>query len=171
MTQMHVPLPQSEIDYLASIAHDRRALRARLRALWDQGWSLSILGAALSPKRPRATVHYWIKDLSPLSSSHQPPLPFPSVPRPLVMELASTSNATIRTAAPSLTPEQVQRLRSLSAQARRYRARTAESNAFAVANRQFTDLVKALRSEGIPAVEIARAAGISYRAVARRIAR
>ena len=169
---MHVPLPQSEIDYLASIAHDRRALRARLRALWDQGWSLSILGSALTPKRPRATVHYWIKDLSPLSSFPQPPIPSPSPPtRPLITELASTSNATIRTASPSLTPEQAQRLRSLSAQARRYRARTAESNAFAVANRQFTDLVKALRSEGVPAVEIAQAAGISYRAVARRIAR
>jgi hypothetical protein len=89
----------------------------------------------------------------------------------LTTALLGVVSAKTRTIAPSVTPEVAAELRSLSLQARRYRSRTTDGNKFAVANREFTDLVKELRSQGVPAVDIAQAAGISYRAIARRAAK
>lgn len=164
------PLPQSEIDFLAVLASsDQRAFHSRLRALWEAGWSLSVLGSALSPKRPRATIHYWVRraDVVPQIAA----IPQPQYTRSLTSVLSSEASAKVRTIAPTVTPEMSEKLRSLSLQARRYRSRTTQDNRFAVANREFTVLIKELRSQGVPAVDIAAAAGISYRAVARRAAK
>lgn len=165
-----IPLPQSEIDYLAVLAStNSKALHSRLRALWEAGWSLSVLGNALSPKRPRATIHYWVRKADVLPQIKE--IPSVEFSKPLTAALLGVVPAKTRTIAPSVTPEVAARLRSLSLQARRYRSRTTEGNKFAVANREFTALVKELRSQGVPAVDIAEAAGISYRAVARRAAK
>lgn len=165
-----IPLPQSEISYLASLsASDVGAFHARLLALWEAGWSLSVLGNSVSPKRPRATIHYWVRKTA--SRTQTVPIPTPEFSKPLTSALLGVVSAKTRTIAPSVTPEVAAQLRDLSLQARRYRSRTSESNKFAVANREFTALVKDLRAQGIPAVDIADAAGISYRAVARRAAK
>lgn len=165
-----LPLPQSEIDFLAALAStDTKALHSRLRALWEAGWSLSVLGNALNPKRPRATIHYWVRK-APVTQQIKE-IPSVDFSKPLTTALLGVVPAKTRTIAPSVTPEMAARLRSLSLQARRYRSRTTEGNRFAVANREFTELVKELRSQGVPAVDIAEAAGISYRAVARRAAK
>jgi hypothetical protein len=165
-----LPLPQSEIDYLAQLsASDKFAFQSRLKALWEAGWSLSILGNSVSPKRPRATIHYWVRQAA--SVPQLAAIPQPEFNQPLPTALLGVVSATTRTIAPSVTPDVAAKLRALSLQARRYRSRTSESNQFAVANREFTALVKDLRSQGIPAVDIANAAGISYRAVARRAAK
>lgn len=162
-----LPLPQSEIDLLAALSEtNTAAFHSRLRALWESGWSLSVLGNSVSPKRPRATIHYWVKKA--VQTPQIAAIPTPEFNKPLTTALLGVVPAKTRTISPSVTPETAAKLRSLSLQARRYRARTADGNKFAVANREFTDLVKQLRSEGVPAVDIAEAAGISYRAVARR---
>jgi hypothetical protein len=164
------PLPQTEIEFLDSLAKtSTNDFHSRLRALWEAGWSLSVLGNAVSPKRPRATIHYWVRKASLKSLSV--PIPSPEFTRSLSLALASEVEGKTRTIAPTVTPEVAARLASLSLQARRYRSRTTEGNRFAVANREFTVLCKELRSQGVPAVDIAQAAGISYRAVARRIAK
>ena len=167
------PLPQSEVAFLARLAAlpSQEGLHSRLRALWEAGWSLSILGNALSPKRPRATVHYWVRK-APIVPQDVP-VPSPSFQKPLTALLGTVSPEPLstRTVAPTVTPEMSDTLRRLSLQARRYRSRTTEGNKFAVANREFTALIKELRAQGVPAVDIARAAGISYRAVARRAAK
>lgn len=165
-----LPLPQSEIDFLANLAKtDVKAFHARLKALWEAGWSLSILGNSVSPKRPRATIHYWVRKAEAVPQLAA--VPQPQFNTPLSTALLGVVAAKPKTIAPSVTPEMAAKLRSLSLQARRYRSRTADSNKFALANREFTDLVKELRAQGVPAVEIASAAGISYRAVARRAAK
>jgi len=164
------PLPQSEINYLDSLSKGNVGeFHSRLRALWEAGWSLSVLGNSLNPKRPRATIHYWVRkaQIKPQSVV----IPTPEFIKQFTDALKSEISGKTRTIAPTVTPEMAQRLRSLSLQARRYRSRTTEGNKFAVANREFTALVKELRSQGIPAIDIAQAAGISYRAVARRIAK
>lgn len=165
-----LPLPQSEIEHLANLsASSTSAFHSRLLALWEAGWSLSILGNSVSPKRPRATIHYWVRKAPIVAQSL--PVPSPEFNKPLTSALLGVVSAKTRTIAPSVTPEVAAELRSLSLQARRYRSRTSDSNKFAVANREFTDLVKELRSQGVPAVDIAQAAGISYRAIARRAAK
>lgn len=165
-----LPLPQGEIDFLATLSEtDSKAFHSRLLALWEAGWSLSILGNSVSPKRPRATIHYWVRkaEKTPQTAA----IPQPKFAQSLPAALLGVVSVKTRTIAPSITPEMSEKLRTLSLQARRYRSRTTQDNRFAVANREFTNLVKELRSEGIPAVEIAEAAGISYRAVARRAAK
>lgn len=167
-----IPLPPSEVAYLLSLASSasQREFHGRLRALWEAGWSLSVLGNALNPKRPRATVHYWVRKavLVPQSVA----VPSPEFQKPLTALLGTVvPSVKTRTVAPTVTPELSDKLRTLSLQARRYRSRTTQDNRFAVANREFTELIKELRSQGIPAVDIANAAGISYRAVARRAAK
>jgi len=165
-----LPLPQSEIAFLAELAKsDQKVFHARLRALWEAGWSLSILGNSVYPKRPRATIHYWVRK----AEQYKPntPIPTPQFTQSLPTALLGVVSASTKTIAPSVTPEMSEKLRTLSLQARRYRSRTTQDNRFAVANREFTELVKELRSQGVPAVEIAEAAGISYRAVARRAAK
>lgn len=165
-----LPLPQGEIDFLAELAKsDQKVFHARLRALWDAGWSLSVLGNSVSPKRPRATIHYWVRKAELYKSNN--PVPAPQFTQSLPTALLGVVSASTKTIAPSVTPEMSEKLRTLSLQARRYRSRTTQDNRFAVANREFTELVKELRAQGVPAVEIAEASGISYRAVARRAAK
>lgn len=165
-----LPLPQNEINYLDYLSRtDSKAFYSRLRALWEAGWSLSVLGNSVSPKRPRATIHYWVRKADSVAQTE--PIPTPEFNKPLPTALLGVVEAKTRTIAPTVTPETAKKLRELSLQARRYRARTASTNKFAVANQEFTTLVKDLRSQGIPAVDIANAAGISYRAVARRAAK
>lgn len=167
-----IPLPQQEVDYLKMLsASSVKLFHSRLRALWEAGWSLSVLGNSLSPKRPRATVHYWVRNIEISPKALEVPVPQPEFYKSLPSALLGVVSAKTRTIAPSVTPEVAKRLRELSLQARRYRARTASTNKFAVANQEFTALVKELRSQGVPAVDIAEAAGISYRAVARRAAK
>jgi hypothetical protein len=62
------------------------------------------------------------------------------------------------------------RLRELSLLSRRYRARTPYNSPIAVANREMTSLAVNLYAKGVPTADIANAAGVSYRAMARRIA-
>ncbi len=165
-----IPLPQNEVEYLKALASANvKLFHSRLKALWEAGWSLSVLGNSLTPKRSRATVHYWVRNASSISQTIE--VPKPEFSKSLPSALLGVVQAKSRTVSPSVTPEVAKQLRELSLQARRYRARTSSTNKFAVANEQFTKLVKELRSQGIPAVDIAEAAGISYRAVARRAAK
>jgi len=55
-------LPKDEVVFIKSLS--RPDSEARLRALWESGWSLSILGDSLDPKRPKTTVHFWVKPCS-----------------------------------------------------------------------------------------------------------
>jgi hypothetical protein len=63
------------------------------------------------------------------------------------------------------------RLRELSAQAKRYRAKTAPDSPLALANDELTAIARTLRSMGVPTAAIAEAAGVSYRAMARRLSK
>ena len=63
------------------------------------------------------------------------------------------------------------RLKQLSDLAKRYRAKTAPSSPLAQANDELTSIAKTLRSMGVPTAAIAEAAGVSYRAMARRLSK
>jgi hypothetical protein len=62
-----------------------------------------------------------------------------------------------------------ERIRSLAPLARRYRARANPSGAYAVANEELTELCKDLFHNGTTVRELAETAGVTYRAMARRI--
>lgn len=172
------PLPQEEREFLLLLAShtDPDALKLRLVMLFSAGWSLTALGEALTPTRPRATVHYWIRTTptGPLSDKRNPivarPVPSPSYPSSTAIS-SLTPSASIRSVSPSVPEQFVTLLPRLALEARRYRSRMSPNSRFATANRQFTEICKELHALGVPSQKIADIAGVSYRAIARRVAK
>lgn len=157
-------LPADEVRFLASLPP--QALQARLRALWKVGWSLKIMADSLEPKKPKSTVHFWVQNAQDEPQSR--PVP-PTPPKSLTSTAPLSSSPRTRSISPSVPPDLKPRLRELSALSRLYRAKTPPTSPLALANREFTDLARELYNRGIPAADIAEAAGVTYRAIARRL--
>jgi hypothetical protein len=75
----------------------------------------------------------------------------------------------MRSISPSVPPELKPQLKQLADLSKRYRAKTPTDSPLAVANRELTTLAKQLKDRGVPAADIAEAAGVTYRAMARRL--
>jgi hypothetical protein len=149
-------LPASEREFLAGLP--RNHLSIRLRDLNKAGWSLHALANSLTPPRPRTTVHYWI------SNSHAPtPASFPPAYPPPPPQRA------IRAVAPTVPPHLRPRLRELARLAARNRAKIRPDAPQARASAELTEIAHLLRSQGVPTAQIAEAAGVSYRAMHRRL--
>jgi hypothetical protein len=159
-------LPKDEVVFIKSLS--RPDSEARLRALWESGWSLSILGDSLDPKRPKTTVHFWVKR-APSTIQHRS-IPAPP-PRSLTTSVPTKSAPRVRSVSPGVPPAMKDTLKNLATLANRYRARTLANSPMAQANRDLTAMATALRAMGVPTAAIAEAAGVSYRAMARRLSK
>lgn len=157
-------LPRDEVEYIKTLS--RPDLESRLRSLWESGWSLAILGESLSPKRPKTTVHFWVKRAAKVEQHR--PVPCPP-PKSLTTSVPTKNAPRLRSISPGVPPDMKPRLKELSTLARRYRARTTSDSPLAQANRDLTAMAIALKSMGVPTAAIADAAGVSYRAMARRL--
>lgn len=157
------PLPTSECEVLAALSGN--GLHARVRALYEAGWSLSSIGDAFSPPRARTTVRSWINacELAPsdLPLVAAPPPPSPSSSQPV------PSRA--RSLAPGIPEHARQRIAALAPVARRYRARTNPNSPIGQAHTDLTALCRELHSHGVPIRALANAAGVTYRAMSVRI--
>lgn len=159
-------LPMDEVSYLSRL--DRADMESRLRALWLAGWSLSVIGDSLVPPRPKTTIHFWVRRAADLSQAH----PIPQPPSKSLTATAPTKNAPrLKSISPGVPPEIAPRLRELSELSKRYRAKTRPDSPLAQANEELTNLAKQLRARGVPTTAIAQAAGVTYRAMARRLSK
>jgi hypothetical protein len=156
---MATTLPPTEVEYLGTL-HPHR-LRTRIAHLHDAGWSLRALGEALDPPRARTTVHYWVR------TTPRTPVMTPALPLPPSVRLPGGQ---ARTISPRVPPEARSRLSELAREARKYRAGTSPTASSARANAELTATALRLREFGVPTADIADAAGVSYRAMAKRIA-
>lgn len=159
-------LPQDEVSFLDSLS--RPDFEARLRALWGNGWSLAILGDSLKPRRPKTTIHFWVKRAENQKQFRTLPSP---PPKSLTTEAPTKKAPRVRSKSPNVPPSMKPRLRELATLAKRYRARSTSDSPFAQANRDLTATAVTLRSMGVPTAKIAEAAGVSYRAMARRLSK
>jgi hypothetical protein len=139
-----------------------------MRALWEIGWSLQSIGSSLNPVRPKTTIHFWVKRATPEQQHRQVPAP---PPRSLTTSVPTKTAPRVRTISPGVPEHLKDELRDLSQQARLYRARTPAGHPVAIANDKLTIMVKTLYTLGVPAQALAEAAGVSYRAMARRISK
>jgi len=180
-----VPVPAAERELLAALSG--RDLHARLRALSDAGWSLSSLAEALDPPRPRTTIRSWITSLPPLPPTPQPqPQPQPSAPLKAGPSPASAPVPSPHAAPPAersavrrfssprrsrrgIALKHAQKIAELAPVARRHRPRTSPTNPARVANESLTRLTRELYSRGASIPELAEAAGVTYRAMRRRV--
>lgn len=148
------PLPQEEVDYLLTLSPTE--LRQRAKQLYDVGWTLSAIGTPLS--KPRTTVRAWVTSVSDTLPTQRP------VPTPVD-----------KTYVPKKPPKQAisedmkARLAYLAPLASRYRAKLPDDHPSATANRELTALALSLYSAHASIQDIADAAGVTYRAMYRRI--
>jgi len=159
-------LPVDEVAFIESLPRDKA--EERLRALWLSGWSLSVLGGSLRPPRPKTTIHFWVRRALDTEQFREVPLP---EKKSLATETPTRKPPRLRPVSPGVPQDLKPRLRELAALARRYRAKTPHSSPFAQANEELSTVAATLRSMGVPTVAIAEAAGVSYRAMAKRLSK
>jgi hypothetical protein len=152
-------LPSDEARLLASLVTKPASLHVRVRDLHAAGWTLQAIGNAFSPPRRRSTILSWV---------NRPPsaailLGFAPVPRPSRSTPVRPRRRTF------LTPAQQQELLTLSLLARRYRAGSPPSSASAIANDTLTAVIVLHFAKGVRVADIARAAGVTHRAITRRL--
>lgn len=186
-------LPEVERAYLCSLSS--ALVRERARALHAAGWSLASIAEAWSPPRQRSTIRAWV--LSPTPPEPAPsftqPLPLPSSSSSsssssslieagekadLEQSAPAQARAKIRVRRrvydpdnPKISAAQKKRISNLAPLARRYRARTPQNGTYSRANRELTDLCRTLYYSGASVRELSLAAGVTYRAMARRVGR
>lgn len=176
------------------------ALRTRCAILRQSGWTLEAIGAAFTPPKSRSTIHAWTLSTPP-SPPPLPSPPLLSLPLPLQsIAAAERSTLSSHTPAPAPAPAPAKRPRrpeglaprerrvfddespripqnlqkkiaQLAPLARRYRARANPNGAYAMANDELTEICISLHRSGVSVRELSQAAGVTYRAMARRLGR
>lgn len=171
-TMPEMKLPEVEVRLLVGCSGD--ALRARVRALREAGWTLAAIAEAWDPPKQRSSIR---------ALSQQPtksPLPLVSSPPSSSAHLgaAEKSRSTTRhsrarrfynPSAPKISKDDAKTISQLAPLARRYRARANPTGSYAQANEQLTQLCISLYRSGASVLELAEAANVTYRAMARRI--
>jgi len=157
----HTPdLPESEAAFLASLSKEQ--LWRRVKDLNDVGWTLQSIADAFNPPRRRSTIRSWVIKDTPecefVTATPTPPKPKPKLRRK-------------RPPSPGIPVDQQLQIARLSPLARRYRARTNPGSASFTANTQLTVIAGELYLKGVTVSELARASGVTYRAMKRRVDR
>ena len=157
-------LPPQEVEYLNSLTLD--ALIVRVNALYSVGWPLQAIGEALSPKRPRTTIRSWVVRAAETSQVNL--IDAPIVPTPRQRE-ATSGPKKASSEIPEISADALYEIKVLAPLARGYRSRMASTSAAAVANSRLTDICMKLHNDGVGVTELAKAAGVTYRAMYKRI--
>ena len=155
----HTPdLPKSEADFLASLSKEQ--LWRRVKDLNDAGWTLQSIADAFDPPRRRSTIRSWvIKDTPECEFVTATPTP----PQP------KAKSRRKRPRSPGIPHDEQLRIARLSPLARRFRARTNPSSTSFTANQELTNIAGLLYNKGVTVSELARASGVTYRAMKRRV--
>lgn len=162
-------LPPSEQEYLVTLRDDLPALRARVRALRAQGWTLASIGAPLEARR--STVRSWERHPAPSQDSQlsaSPPLPSPPLLRPTPSH-ASSRSPHVRALRPDVPiPDQLQ-ISSLAPLARKVRGGTPPNSPYREAKAELNTLLAKYYARGVPVQRLADITGVSYRAMKVRL--
>lgn len=155
----HTPdLPKSEAILLASLSKEQ--LWRRVKDLNDAGWTLQSIADAFSPPRRRSTIRSWVIKDTPecvfVTATPTPPQP-------------KAKSRRKRPRSPGIPHDEQLRIARLSPLARRFRARTNPSSTSFTANQELTHIAGLLYNKGVTVSELARASGVTYRAMKRRV--
>ena len=175
-------LPHSEREFLAVLKGNE--LKARVKALSSAGWSLGAIADAFTPPKQRSSIRVWTTGNAQTRPDH-PPIPLVSSPSSRrssstsILPAAEKSTSTYKhkrarraynPASPLLTRTKQQQIQKLSPLARQYRSRANPNGVYAKANVELTELCKDLYfKQNVSVRELSDAAGVTYRAMARRI--
>lgn len=158
-------LPGHEVALLHTLSG--KALHQRCALLFSQGWTLQTIGESLNPPRPRSTVHVWVNaQLAAIDKAAASTVVAPTYP-----ERVNQKTPRPKRVSPGISEDVRRRIAELAPVARRYRARVAPMSQPALANGEMSHLCNTLYSSGVTIRELANAAGVTYRAMARRLGR
>lgn len=181
---MKMSLPPDEALLLRSLSG--KILRARVSELFYSGWSLAAIAEAFDPPRARSTIRSWITPS---------PTPYPSRPTPVSSPPSSSSSSLITAAescpspahspspapkpreerriydprSPQLSIAAARKIADLAPVARHHRSGAAPTGRYAVANDELNRLCRLHFERGVSIRELALAAGVSYKAMERRV--
>lgn len=161
------PIPPEEAEYLNSLDPD--ALIQRANELYQSGWTLAAIGEALNPPRSRSTVRSWVLRYQIPENGKDRKTP-PPTPSPTYATHPDGYQSR-RPKSPGILPDELELIKELAPIARTYRARMANSSAAAVANDRLTGICIRLYNSGVSIRELANAAGVTYRAMVKRLKR
>lgn len=162
-------LPPEEIDRLQALDSpvSLPQLYARLLALFNHSWTTRAMGEALNPPRAATTIHSWVMKARELDlQDTQGPVPLPAPP--------ASPRATpkvLKSPSPGISPDDLATIHTLAPLARKYRATMHPDHPHAKANRELTTITQYLFHNHVTTAELAEAAGVTYRAMARRLGR
>lgn len=160
-------LPQDECDFLVALTKKARYYRAK--QLFDAGWTLQSVGNAFTPTVKRSTVQYWTTQASPAyATNKQVPSPwggFVDAPMPKPIRGYQLK----KPKSPGIPLETKERLRYLAPIARYYRSGMASTSLQSRANDEMNEIVQDLYNKNVKIAEIAKASGVTNRAIARRL--
>jgi hypothetical protein len=155
-------LPLKTRQDLASSASSEQLHVLSLR-LFEAGWTIRSISEAFSPPKSRSTVQYWIKMGKESFSDVSVDVPTPSY------RTHEDGYQRLTPVSPGIKSDVASELRELANLARYYRSGMSSTSVQAVANRQLNSLIVNLVSKNIKVAEIARACGVTHRAIARRL--
>ena len=161
------PLPPEENRYLRSLPQEE--LIKRVYDLYHSGWTLQAIGDSLTPPRPRSTIRSWLLRFTPPSERDLIDAPI-STPIPSPDYLTHPDGyQKVTPESPGILPDELELIQSIAPIARQYRAKMSTSSAAAVANDQLSGVCIRLHANGVPIKDLAEAAGVTYRAMYRRV--
>jgi hypothetical protein len=131
--------------------------------LFEAGWTIRAISEAFSPPKPRSTVQYWIKMGKEVFSDSRVDVPTPSY------RTHENGYQRLTPLSPGIKPDVASELRELANLARYYRSGMSSTSVQAVANRQLSSLIGDLVSKNVKVAEIARACGVTHRAISKRL--
>lgn len=160
------PLPIREAAFLNSLSQDD--LMARVYELYQSGWTLQAIGDALIPPRPRSTVRSWVLRFQlPTTEANAPAYDPTAIPAPRYQ--THVDGYQKKKNSPGILPDELQLIQELAPTARRFRAKVSASDRTRVANDQLTAICLRLYYKGVTVSELAKAAGVTYRAMVKRL--
>jgi hypothetical protein len=157
-------LSKKESLLLRSLSGERLHIRAK--QLYQAGWTLQAIGEALDPPKGRSTIKSWIDRLdqvSPHSLGSYVDLPRLRTPEGGYQRLTPKS--------PGVPNDIADRLRDIAPLAKNYRSGMPASHPASLANEEMDQLTRELKDNDVSIADIARAANVTHRAIARRLSK
>jgi len=156
-------LPQAEVSLLRSLSK-KTERNQRALELYTAGWTLQAIGDAFEPTMRRSTVKYWV-DTADAQFSLRLAIPVPNGEAPKGRYIRK------RPKSPGISAFHAERLAHLAPIARQYRSGMGLASYQGQANQEFNTLLHTLYEQYITIAELARASGVTFRAIARRLGR
>lgn len=151
-------LPPQEVELLNSLSKLDQIQRSH--DLYQAGWPLDSIGSALLPTRPRTTIRTWVQ-----KSEAEPRLSI-DAPIPIPIFIDEPARQVSSEGIPDALAEIIKELAPL---ARTYRSRMANTTAAAVANDRLSGICITLYQKGVSIKDLAAVAGVTYRAMYKRV--